>query len=48
MRNKLKNLISIVHEVLSSLFSSDEIKENIKESRFPKGYERNFYNYKYY
>ena len=38
-KEELKNLISVARGVLSSLFSSDEIKDNIKESRFSKGYE---------
>lgn len=38
-KDELKDLISIAQEVLISLFSSDEIKDNIKESRFSKGYE---------
>lgn len=38
-KNELSDLISIAQGILSSMFSSDEIKENIKESRFSKGYE---------
>ena len=38
-REQLQNLISIAQGVLTSLFSSDEIKDNIKENRFSKGYE---------
>jgi transposase-like protein len=38
-KNELRDLISIAQEVLSNLFNSDEIKDNIKESRFSKGYE---------
>ncbi|MCR1848862.1 hypothetical protein [Paraclostridium sordellii] len=33
-KEQLQNLISIAQGVLASLFSFDEIKENIKESRF--------------
>ncbi|WP_155488541.1 hypothetical protein [Paraclostridium sordellii] len=33
-KEQLQNLISIAQVVLASLFSFDEIKENIKESRF--------------
>lgn len=32
-------MVSVAQGVLSDLFSSDEIKDNIKESRFSKGYE---------
>ena len=38
-KDELKDLISVAQGVLSGLFSSDEIKDNIKESRFSKGYE---------
>ena len=38
-KEELKDLISLAQGVLSGLFSSDEIKDNIKESRFSKGYE---------
>ncbi|MEG0569957.1 MAG: IS1595 family transposase [Erysipelotrichales bacterium] len=38
-KDELQNLISIAQGVLTSLFSSDEIKDNIKEHRFSKGYE---------
>lgn len=38
-KNELRDLISIAQEILSNLFNSDEIKDNIKESRFSKGYE---------
>ena len=33
-KEELKDLISLAQGVLSGLFSSDEIKDNIKESRF--------------
>lgn len=38
-KDELRDLISVAQGVLSALFSSDEIKDNIKESRFSKGYE---------
>ncbi len=38
-KEELRDLISVAQGVLSALFSSDEIKDNIKESRFSKGYE---------
>lgn len=38
-KDELKDLISVAQGVLSGLFSSNEIKDNIKESRFSKGYE---------
>ena len=38
-KEELRDLVSIAQGVLSALFSSDEIKDNIKESRFSKGYE---------
>ena len=38
-KNELRNLISIAQSVLGGMFNSDEIKDNIKESRFSKGYE---------
>lgn len=38
-KEELQNLISIAQGVLTSLFSSDEIKDSIKESRFSNGYE---------
>ena len=38
-KNKLRELISVAQETLSSLFNSSEIRENVKESRFSKGYE---------
>lgn len=38
-KNKLTELISVAQEVLSSLFNSSEIRDNIKESRCSKGYE---------
>ncbi|MBW4864125.1 MAG: IS1595 family transposase [Paeniclostridium sp.] len=38
-KDELIDLISVAQGVLSALFSSDEIKDNIKESRFSKGYE---------
>ena len=33
-KNELRELLSIAQEVLSSLFNSSEIRDNIKESRF--------------
>ena len=38
-KNELTELISVAQEVLSTLFNSSEIRENVKESRFSKGYE---------
>ena len=38
-KEELRDLISVAQGVLSALFSSDEIEDNIKESRFSKGYE---------
>ena len=38
-KEELRDLISVAQGVLSALFSSDEINDNIKESRFSKGYE---------
>ena len=38
-KEELRDLISVAQGVLSALFSCDEIKDNIKESRFSKGYE---------
>ena len=38
-KNELINVISIAQEILSDLFSHDEIKDSVKESRFSKGYE---------
>ena len=38
-KNELRELISVVQEVLSTLFNSSEIRDNVKESRFSKGYE---------
>ncbi len=35
---ELRDLISVAQVVLNALFSSDKIKDNIKESRFSKGY----------
>ena len=37
-KNELTELISVAQEVLSSLFNSSEIRDNVKESRFSKGY----------
>ena len=33
-KEELRDLISVAQGVLSALFSSDEINDNIKESRF--------------
>ncbi len=33
-KNELRELISVAQEVLSSLFNSSEIRDNVKESRF--------------
>ena len=33
-KNELTELISVAQEVLSSLFNSSEIRDNVKESRF--------------
>lgn len=33
-KNELRELISVAQEVLSSLFNSSEIRNNVKESRF--------------
>ena len=38
-KNELTELISVAQEVLSTLFNSSEIRDNVKESRFSKGYE---------
>ena len=38
-KNELRELISVAQEVLSGLFNSSEIRDNVKESRFSKGYE---------
>ena len=38
-KNELRELISVAQEVLSSLFNSCQIRENVKESRFSKEYE---------
>lgn len=38
-KNELRELLSIAQEVLSSLFNSSEIRDNIKKSRFSNGYE---------
>ena len=38
-KDELRDLISVAQGVLNALFSSDEIEDNIKESRFSKGYE---------
>ena len=38
-KNELINVISMAQEILSDLFSYDEIKDSVKESRFSKGYE---------
>lgn len=38
-KDGFKELVSVAQGVLSALFSSDEIKDNIKKSRFSKGYE---------
>ena len=38
-KNELRELISVVQEVLSSLFNFSEIRDNVKESRFSNGYE---------
>ena len=38
-KNELTELISVAQEVLSTLFNSSEIRDNVKESRFFKGYE---------
>ena len=37
-KNELRELISIAQEVLSGLFNSSEIRDNVKEMRFSKGY----------
>ncbi len=36
---ELRELISVAQEVLSGLFNSSELRDNVKESRFSKGYE---------
>ena len=38
-KNELTELILVAQEVLSTLFNSSEIRDNVKESRFSKGYE---------
>ena len=38
-KNELIDVISIAQEILSDLFTYDEIKDSVKESRFSKGYE---------
>ena len=38
-KDELRELVSVAQEALSALFSSDRIKDSIKESRFSKGYE---------
>ncbi len=38
-KDELLDVISVAKELLSDLFCYDEIKDNIKESRFSKGYE---------
>lgn len=38
-KTELKYLVTLAQDILSNLFNGDEIKENIKESRFSKGYE---------
>ena len=35
-KNELTELISVAQEVLSTLFNSSEIRDNVKESRFSK------------
>ena len=37
-KNELTELISVAQEVLSTLFNSSEIRDNVKETRFSKGY----------
>lgn len=38
-KNELTELISVAQEVLSTIFNSSEIRDNVKEGRFSKGYE---------
>ena len=38
-KNELIDAISVAQEILSDLFSYNEIKDSVKESRFSKGYE---------
>ena len=38
-KEELRDLISVAQGVLSALFSCDEIKDDIPDSRFCKGYE---------
>lgn len=38
-KTELKYLVTLAQDILINLFNGDEIKENIKESRFSKGYE---------
>lgn len=37
-KKELTNLIHMAQEMLSNLFNNNKISDNIKESRFSKGY----------